>query len=252
MRVLKLLLETRQSQDEDVAVSNTWRPFEGINTTNILKATTRDIAGVPINIMNLRTAAESYAEIAGRSDVQNALSFAEGHTTRVANEYYKRNGSATTMAPWTKLIEGLIYGQDNSNDNGSLAGPSSIAIEKMIEKRMALSQQGWKKKIEKAVNGWARVDRKGPPTKPKVREDWSEAEDAELMRLVRWYGKGSWKDILDESAMLKKRYEMSPTGKPHEKITGALLFKDPTTVTFSDNDDITFYAANSSHNNIFS
>jgi hypothetical protein len=87
MRVLKLLLETRQSQDEDVAVSNTWRPFEGINTTNILKATTRDIAGVPINIMNLRTAAESYAEIVGRSDVQNALSFAEGHTTRVANEY---------------------------------------------------------------------------------------------------------------------------------------------------------------------
>jgi hypothetical protein len=156
------------------------------------------------------------------------------------------------MAPWTKLIEGLIYGQDNSNDNGSLAGPSSIAIEKMIEKRMALSQQGWKKKTEKAVNGWTRVDRKGPPTKPKVREDWSEAEDAELMRLVRWYGKGSWKDILDESAMLKKRYEMSPTGKPHEKITGALLFKDPTTVTFSDNDDITFYAANSSHNNIFS
>ncbi len=213
MEVFQLLLKTRQLQHEDLAVTNTWRPFQGINATNILKATTHDIAGVPTNIMNLRTAAESYADKVGRSDVQNALSFAEGHTKRVAKEYYRRNGSTTMMAPWTNHIEGLIHGQDNSDDNGSLAGPNASAIDEEIEKRMELSQQEWKNKIEKKVRDLTVADQKASTNKRKLRKDWSEEDDAELRRLVRIHGKGRWKEMLDASAILKKRYETSQTGK---------------------------------------
>jgi hypothetical protein len=207
MEMFQFLLKAKRARVKDGSVKMTWQPFEGRNTTEILKATTRDIAGVSMTIMDLRTAAESYVDLVGREDVQNALSFAEGHTERVAKQYYKRNGSTTVMRPWIDHIEGLIHG-GNSNDNNNL----NSKLDEEIDKRMELSQQEWRKKIEKEVRDLA--DQKGTPIiKRKVREDWSEEEDAELRRLVRLYGKGRWKDILESSQLLQKRYQTAPTGK---------------------------------------
>lgn len=208
--MFQFLLKAKQSQGEDDSVKTTWRPFEGRNTTDILKATTRDIAGVSMTIMDLRTAAESYVDLVGREDVQSALSYAEGHTERIAKQYYKRNGSTTMMRPWVDHVEGLIHDHGNSSkDNDNLISE----LDKEIDKRMELSQQEWRRTIEREVRDLA--DRKGTPinNKRKVREDWSEEEDAELRRLVRIYGKGSWKDILESSPLLQKRYQTAPTGK---------------------------------------
>eukprot|EP00985_Skeletonema_marinoi_P013929 scaffold7006_cov174-Skeletonema_marinoi.AAC.19 len=206
MELFQFLLKARQPQDEDDSLKITWRPFEGRNTTDILKATTRDIAGVQMTIMDLRTAAESYVDLVGKEDVQNALSFAEGHTERVAKQYYKRNGSTTMMRPWTDHIEGLIHGHGNSSDNDNF----NSELDNEIDKRMELSQQEWRKKIEMEVCDLA-DQKRVPIAKRKARQDWSEEEDKELRRLVRIFGRGSWKDILDSSPLLQKRYQTAPT-----------------------------------------
>jgi hypothetical protein len=204
MEMFQFLLKERQAQGD---ATMTWRPFKGRNTTEVLKATTRDIAGVSMTIMDLRTAAESYVDLVGREDVQNALSFAEGHTVRIAKQYYKRNGSTTMMRPWIDHIEGLLHGHGNSNDNSNYS-----KLDEEIDERMELSQQEWRKKIEKEVRDLAH-QKDTSIIKRKVREDWSKEEDEELRRLVRIYGKGNWKDILQSSQLLQKRYQTAPTGK---------------------------------------
>ena len=207
--MFQCLLRVIQSsrQDEDNSVNMAWRPFEGRNTTEILKATTCDIAGVAMTIMDLRTAAESYADIVGQADMQRALSFAEGHTERIAKQYYKRNGSTTLLKPWLDHIEELIHGQESSNNGGEF----SSVLDEEIDKRMKLSQQKWKEEIVKKIHD--SVDNSSSSAiKHKRRQDWSSEEDAELRRLLRIYGKGNWKEILEHSSILQERYRMAPTG----------------------------------------
>lgn len=201
MELFELMLKVRRSGDDD----ETWQPFKGVNTTEVLKATTRDIAGVPMTIMDVRTAAESYVDFVGNADIQNALSYAEGHTERIAKQYYKRNGSTTTMKPWMDHIRGLIRGQDCDSGNSS-------ALDEQIEKRMEQAQKRFKEKIEEHIRDLAN-NKVGPVIKRKARKEWTEEEDAELSRLVRVHGKGNWKDMLDDSSIMQRRFQSAPTGK---------------------------------------
>lgn len=203
MELFELLLKVSRSEDED----GTWQPFKGVNTTEVLKATTRDIAGVSMTIMDVRTAAESYVDLVGGADIKNALSYAEGHTERIAKQYYKRNGSTTVMKPWMDHIRGLIRGQDC--DGGTV---STNALDEQIEKRMEQAQTRFKKKIEDHIRGLAN-SKVAPVIKRKARKDWTGEEDAELMRLVRVHGKGNWKDMLDHSPIMQRRYKTAPSGK---------------------------------------
>lgn len=202
MELFELLLKVSRSEDED----GIWQPFKGVNTTEVLKATTRDIAGVSMTIMDVRTAAESYVDLVGGADIKNALSYAEGHTERIAKQYYKRNGSTTVMKPWMDHIRGLIRGQDC--DGGTV----SNALDEQIEKRMEQAQKIFKKKIEDHIRGLAN-SKVAPVIKRKARKEWTEEEDAELRRLVRVHGKGNWKDMLDHSPIMQRRYKTAPTGK---------------------------------------
>lgn len=205
--LFQLLLQVRQTQDEDDSINMTWRPFEGSNTTEILKSITRDIAGVPMTIMALRTAAESHVDLIGRADIQTGLSFAESHTERIAKQYYKRNGSTTIMKPWIDHIDGLLHGRNIAYDSDSFDGE----LDEKIDKRMQQSQQKWKEKIEKEIRDLKNNER-APVIKRKVRKNWSEEEDAELRKHVRVHGEGNWRDILNHSRVLQERYQSS-TGK---------------------------------------
>lgn len=202
MELFELLLKVRRSGYYD----ETWQPFKGVNTTEVLKATTRDIAGVPMTIMDVRTAAESYVDLVGKADIQNALSYAEGHTERIAKQYYKRNGSTTTMKPWMDHIRKLIRGEDYD------CGNVSSALDERIEKRMEQAQKRFKEKIEGYIRELAN-NKMRPVIKRKAREEWTEEEDEELKRLVRLHGKGNWKDMLDDSSIMQRRYQAAPTGK---------------------------------------
>ena len=209
MELFELLLKVSRSEDED----GIWQPFKGVNTTEVLKATTRDIAGVSMTIMDVRTAAESYVDLVGGADIKNALSYAEGHTERIAKQYYKRNGSTTVMKPWMDHIRGLIRGQDC--DGGAV---STNALDEQIEKRMEQAQNRFKKKIEDHIRGLAN-SKVAPVIKRKARKDWTEEEDAELRRLVRVHGKGNWKDMLDHSPIMQRRYKTAPTGKLFDTLS---------------------------------
>eukprot|EP00975_Prorocentrum_lima_P003842 838018-Prorocentrum_lima.AAC.1 len=73
---------------------------------------------------------------------------------------------------------------------------------------MDVSQQEWKKRIVQKIQDLIAKDRlKSQPWKAFTW--WSVEEDAELRRLVRIYGKSSWKDIYENSVILQKRYETS-------------------------------------------
>ena len=206
--IFKLLRETTQSQDDDLAETNTWQPFKEIDPTKILKEITLDIAGVPVNVRSLRIAAESYAAQYASEDVQNALTFAEGHTNRVANEHYRRNGSATKIAPWESHIETLL----NNNDFSSEDVRFQRRLDKKIENKMKRSQQEWKLRIKKKIDDLTEADRRSKlpkfsgVRKKKSEYHWSDEEDAELKRLVKRHGK-HWREIYDDSVLLQKRYE---------------------------------------------
>ncbi len=232
MELFELLLKVSSFKEDNE--TRQWQPFQGVDTTEILKATTRDIAGVPMTIMNLRTAAESYADLTGKADIQNALSYAQGHTEKVAKQYYKRNGSTTKMKSWTDHIRVLIRGQEQDR-NGATAVVSSMikhirgltsfisygqdcvgdniasAMDEKIERRMEQSQQTFKEHYEKRIRDIAHEV--APIIKRKAREDWTEEEDTELRRLVQVHGKGKWKDMLNDSPIMRRRYQTAPTGK---------------------------------------
>lgn len=216
--MFELLWKTKHSQDDDWAEASTWQPFKGMDTGRILKATTLDIAGVEVNNKSLRIAAESYADQVGSAGVQDSLNFVEGHTKRVANEYYRRNGSAAKMAPWGTHIEGLI----NSKDSPDEIDGVDTTLDERIEKTMDVSQQEWKKRIAQKIQDLIAKDRlKSQPWKAFTW--WSVEEDAELRRLVRIYGESSWKDIYENSVILQKRYETSRSGKKLLYICYALF-----------------------------
>ena len=97
MELYELLLKVSRSRDEHDPMKMTWQPFKGVNTTEVLKATTRDIGGVSMTVMDLRTAAESYIDQIDKPDIQRGLSYAEGHSERIAKKYYRRNGSTCLL-----------------------------------------------------------------------------------------------------------------------------------------------------------
>jgi len=215
--MFRLLWQTTQlhEDDDDPMVTKTWQPFKRINVAKILKDTTVDIAGVPVTISSLRIAAESYAAQYGSEDVQSALNFTEGHTNRVANEYYRRNSSAAKMAPWESRIERLLDNQDSSDDRAHF---ESI-LDKKIEKRMKRSQQKWKNTIKQKVHDLTVADKKKQQMKMKQQRKmvriskWSAEEDAELRSLAMHHGEGCWKEMLEDSVLIKKRYETIKSGK---------------------------------------
>ena len=232
MELFELLLKVSPLKEDNKTWQ--WQPFQGVDTTEILKATTGDIAGVPMTIMNLRTAAESYADLTGKEDIQNALSYAQGHTDKVAKQYYKRNGSTTKMKSWTDHIRVLIRGQEQDRTGGNDVVSSMIkfirgltpftsydqdcvgdniasAMDEKIERRMEQSQQTFKEHYEKRVRDIA--NKVAPVIKRKAREDWTEEEDIELRRLVQVHGKGNWKDMFDDSPIMQRRYQTARTGK---------------------------------------
>ena len=200
MELFKLLRELHGDED---STTMPWQPFKGKSPTEVLKATTIDIAGVAMTIMNLRTVAESYADLNPNPSIQTGLSLAEGHTERTAKGYYKRNGTMTIMRSWADHIEKLIHGQKIPDDE------DEDELGEVIDMRMEESQQRWRENLEKYIGQF-----KGgiPVFKRKAREDWSKEEDAELIRLVRKSGTNSWKEILDSSRILQKRYKASSSG----------------------------------------
>lgn len=210
--MFRLLWQTTElhEDDDDPTVTKTWQPFKRINVAKLLKDTTLDIAGVPVTIKSLRTAAESYAAQYGSEDVQSALNYAEGHTNRIANEYYRRHGSAAKMAPWESHIERLLNNQDSPDDDN--ARFESI-LDKKIEKRMKRSQEKWKNTIKQKIHDLTVTDEKKQLRKMIHIPKWSLEEDAELKRLTRCHGEGCWKEILEDSVLIKKRYETVQSGK---------------------------------------
>ena len=203
--MFKLLWKFRvQSQDGDSAVTDKWQPFKGVNTTKVLKETALDIAGIPVTITSLRMAAESHVEQSASEAVQNALTFAEGHTNRIANERYRRNSSEKKIKPWENHIESLLDNPDFSCEDALF----QRALDKKIEEKMKRSQQQWEMMIDKKVRDLAEADRRSklPNRVGRERTKWSNEEDAELKRLVRRHG-SRWKEIYDDSVLLQKRYD---------------------------------------------
>lgn len=210
--MFRLLWQTTElhEDDDDPTVTKTWQPFKRINAAKLLRDTTLDIAGVPVTISSLRTAAESYAAQYGSEDVQSALNFAEGHTNRVANEYYRRHGSAAKMAPWESHIERLLNNQDSPDDDNA---HFESRLDEKIEKRMKRSQERWKNTINQKIHDLNVAEKKKQLRKMVKILHWSVEEDAELRSLTRYHGEGYWKEILEDSVLIKKRYETVPSGK---------------------------------------
>lgn len=210
--MFQLLRQTTElhEDDDDPTVTKIWQPFKRINVAKLLKDTTLDIAGVPVTISSLRTAAESYAAQYVSEDVQSALNYAEGHTNRVANEYYRRHSSASKIAPWESHIERLLNNQDSPDDDKA---HFESRLDKKIEKRMKRSQEKWKNTIKKKIRDLAVAEKKKQLRKMIHIPKWSLEEDAELKSLTRCHGVGCWKEVLDDSVLIKKRYEFVPSGK---------------------------------------
>ena len=108
---------------------NMWKPFKHINPTNILTKMTHEMTGVSMTIMDLRTAAESYADLdlAENKEIQDSLNVAEGHTRQTAVGNYSRNSHTNLVRPWKNHVEQLLYGEGCSNDT---------TLDKMIEGKL--------------------------------------------------------------------------------------------------------------------
>ena len=186
---------------------NMWKPFQGVDPTNILSKITQEMTGVSMTIMDLRTAAESYAELdlADNKEIQDALNAAEGHTRQTAAENYSRNSQTNLMRPWKNHVEGLLYEEGCSNDR-------TLALDKMIEGKLEESSRKWKAKIERKINRLKEVA-KQKQQKHKEPTFWTEKEDDELRRCVKLYSTKkeiSWSRIMKGSVVLQKRYANSP------------------------------------------
>lgn len=162
------------------------------------------------------------------------LSYAEGHTEGIAKMFYKRNGSATIMQPWTTYINKLMNIEQDE--------PESDAVDKKILDSIANSQERWVKGVQSilARQSKAQSDKKlqkstvkqsnAPPssamtkgsvlpgTNKKKRLEWTKEEDDELRKRAKIHGNGNWKDILDNSDILKNRYSGVTVLKAREGI----------------------------------
>lgn len=203
-QIFQLLWKTTKSQDgKSSTPTNTWQPFKHVDGTKILKETTEDIAGVAMTITNLRTAAETHAEQYAGEDVKNALAFAQGHSNRIANQHYRRNSSATKIAPWANHIEKFLSNEDSSCEDTRFQG----VLDRKIEEDMKKSQKEWEAKMKKKIHDITEDDRRSKlPKYLNPRLWWSKEEDAELTRLVKHHGK-QWDEIYDNSLILQQRYK---------------------------------------------
>lgn len=219
MEIFQCLLDVNNFLDgteTEESTTMSWKPFEMIDVTKVLKAVTLDIAGVSMTIMDIRTVAESHVDVSSDPVVKRGLSFAQGHTERTAKEYYRRNGSTTLMDPWSSHVEGMIYGRntiDNSDDDDN----NDDEVGEKIEKRMEESQKRWKKMVLKEINEFE-VEDEVPAINPKRTARWSKEEDEELLRMVKQLGAFNWRVILKSSSLLRRRYK---------RTAGMLMYISP-------------------------
>lgn len=208
MEIFQCLLDVNNFLDGTETEESTrmsWKPFEMIDVTKVLKAVTLDIAGVPMTIMDIRTVAESHVDVSSDPVVKRGLSFAQGHTERTAKEYYRRNGSTTLMDPWSSHVEGMIYGR-NTIDNSGDDDDNDDEVGEKIEKRMEESQKRWKTMVLKEINDF-QVEDEVPAINPKRTAHWSKEEDKELLKMVKQFGAFNWRAILKSSSLLRRRYK---------------------------------------------
>ena len=227
--MFKLLWNSATEMDVynySVTTKTSWKPFEGVKITEILKATTTDMTGVGVTVTDLRSAAESHVDTIsydGKKDsvnIQESLSYAEGHSDRIAKMYYKRNGSASIMRGWTSYIDKLMKVPKPE------AGDKRSAIDVRIVGRINASQKLWAQKIRSKIQR-AQTSKKALATRMaptaenrrrKKRVLWSAEEDEGLRNGVRLHGCGSWKAILESSPILQERYRHVPVTKAREGL----------------------------------
>lgn len=180
--------------------SQSWKPFEQINVSNVLKEVTSEMTGVGVTASGLRSAAESHAELLGDANIRSALSYAEGHSTLTAKTFYMRNGAELMMKSWQNYVRGLIH-QDCDEDE-------DVDIDQQILESIKNSQKRWLKNIEKQLRSKP-CRKRGEPksTQRKRRAEWTEEQDNELRKRIRIHGEGNWKEIVNNSDILRSRYQ---------------------------------------------
>ena len=212
--------------DCSVTTVTSWKPFEGIELTEILKSTTTDMTGVGVTVTDLRSAAESHVDTISyggkknSANIQKSLSYAEGHSDRTAKMFYKKNGSTSTMRAWTSYIDTLMKMPKPE------AGDERSAIDMRIVGRINASQKLWaqelRSKIQRARTSKKALATQMTPTaenrRRKKRVLWSAEEDEGLRNGVRLHGCGSWKAILENSPILQERYRHVPVTKAREGL----------------------------------
>ena len=211
---------------EDTNKPSTWKPFEGIDMTQILKSVTHHMTGVSVTVTDLRSAAESHVDIIGydcskqSENIQKALSYAEGHSENIAKMFYKRNGSSTIMKAWTAYVNKLMNFQDDE------AVDDVSGIDQEIQDSINKSQEQWVKEVQQklwriqsaANHGEDEVEHiktisVAGSSPRKRRKEWSTEEDEELRKKVQLYGEGNWKVILEKSEVLRRRYAIVSNGE---------------------------------------
>ncbi|KAL7551550.1 hypothetical protein ACHAWF_014737 [Thalassiosira exigua] len=198
------------------ADADAWHPFKDKDVTSMLKATTFEMTGVGVTVTDLRSAAESHVDILrsdGRNyadDMQKALSHAEGHSLRMAQQFYKRNGSETIMRAWTSYVDRLLNIRSANRDSNSM--------DKIIMQKIKKSQEQWVKEVQKRIwNAQKPVnDNSVHPEVRKKRAKWTVEQDNELKKGIRIYGEGNWKQIYENSEILQERYKGSSVKKARE------------------------------------
>lgn len=181
----------------------TWRPFEGVDTTAVLKAVTQGIVGVPITSSILRTAVESYVEdLEDREDIRDAVHHAEGHTSDIAYRHYKRQSSEVTMKGWTNHVQPMIEHLPQTKG-------SKDEVWLKLCSAATVSYKRWLSMFTDQMNKQTSLAKRDAT--PKVRSKrttWLKEEDDELRNCMKKF-RGShfiWKDILDNSELLQRRF----------------------------------------------
>lgn len=183
--------------------NTTWRPFDGLDTTTVLKVVTRDIVDVPITTSILRTAVESYVEdLEDREDIRDAVHHAEGHTSDIAQRHYKRQSSEVTMKGWSNHVQPLIEHLPPTEERQDEVWSKLCSAATASEKRWltAFNDQMNKQK--------SLAERAAMPKIRSKRATWLKEEDDELRKCMKKFRDSHfiWKDILDNSDLLQRRF----------------------------------------------
>jgi len=194
-------------------VVDLWQPFKRLPITEILKATTLDIAGVGTTVTDLRCAAESHVDNLDYDskkeceNIQRALSYAEGHGENIAKMFYKRNGSSSIMKAWTVYVEKLVNVQEAEADDDN-----DVSVDQKIIKDINGSQNRWIIYVQQCFQGIQNGKTGSTTQLRKKMVKWSKEEDDELRKQVSYHGT-NWKGILENSTVLQERYKTSSSAK---------------------------------------